>query len=117
MVRALRPQGRCRRRGASHVVRRIEAGHIDADLGGGIIKQRVARLGKGKSGGYRTIVACRVGDRAVFLHGFSKSDRANIDDADLERLKSAAKQVLSWDEAQVATQLKSGAWIEIDGDV
>jgi hypothetical protein len=95
-------------------IRSIEAGRVDADLGGGIVKQRVARRRQGKSGGYRTIIAYRSGDRAVFLHGFAKSDVDNIDTDDLERLKGAAKQMLSWDEAQVAKQLVTGAWLEID---
>jgi len=32
-------------------VERAESGLIDANLGGGLIKQRVARLGQGRSGG------------------------------------------------------------------
>jgi hypothetical protein len=36
-------------------VRRAERGLIDADLGGGVIKQRLAREGQGKSGGFRII--------------------------------------------------------------
>jgi hypothetical protein len=33
-------------------VARAEKGQVDADLGGGVIKQRIARPGRGKSGGY-----------------------------------------------------------------
>lgn len=36
-------------------VERAEAGKIDADLGGGLIKQRVARSVEGRAGGFRTI--------------------------------------------------------------
>ena len=60
-----------------------ERGLVDAGLGGGLIKQRTARPGQGKSGGYRTIIAYRRGDRAVFLFGFAKSERANLDDDEL----------------------------------
>ena len=63
-------------------VERAERGRVDADLGGGLIKQRVAREGQGKSGGYRTIIAYRQGDRSVFLFGFAKSGRDNISEAD-----------------------------------
>ncbi|MSO77769.1 MAG: type II toxin-antitoxin system RelE/ParE family toxin [Alphaproteobacteria bacterium] len=63
-------------------VRVAEDGLVDADLGGGLIKQRVARSGQGKSGGYRTVIAYRRGDRAVFLFGFAKNERANLDDDD-----------------------------------
>jgi hypothetical protein len=62
---------------------RAEHGRIDADLGNGLIKQRVARPGKGKSGGYRTLIAYRRGDRAIFLFGFAKSEKENIDAQEL----------------------------------
>jgi hypothetical protein len=71
-------------------VGRAGRGLVDADLGGGLIKQRVARPGQGRSGGYRTVIAFRRLDRAVFLHGFAKSERDNIKDADLARLKRLA---------------------------
>ena len=61
-------------------IERAERGTIDADLGGGLIKQRVARPGQGRSGGYRMIVAYRAAGRGVFLYAFAKSERDNIDD-------------------------------------
>lgn len=63
-------------------VERAVGGLVDADLGGGLIKQRVARQGQGRSGGYRTIIALRR-DRAFFLHCFAKNDQANISDVEL----------------------------------
>jgi hypothetical protein len=59
-------------------ITRAELGLIDAELGGGLIKQRVARSGGGRSGGYRTVIAFRAAQRAVFLYGFAKSERDNI---------------------------------------
>jgi hypothetical protein len=47
-------------------VERAKRGLIDADLGGHIIKQRVARPGQGKRGGFRMLIGFR-SDRAVFL--------------------------------------------------
>jgi hypothetical protein len=47
-------------------------GSIDADLGGGVIKQRMARASEGKSGGVRSIILFRFHGRAVFVHGFEK---------------------------------------------
>jgi hypothetical protein len=55
-------------------VSRAEAGLIDANLGGGVVKQRVARPGAGRSGGYRSLLFFRTGARAVFAFGFAKSD-------------------------------------------
>ena len=60
-------------------IARAEKGLIDADLGGGLVKQRLAREGQGKSGGYRMVIAYRAGDRAVFLEGVAKSRHDNID--------------------------------------
>jgi hypothetical protein len=62
----------------SEAIDRAEDGKLDADLGGGLIKQRVARPGKGRSGGFRTIIAYRKGERAIFLHMFAKAQQANL---------------------------------------
>jgi hypothetical protein len=98
-----------RREGISDValakaVRAAESGLVDADLGGGLIKQRVARPGQGKSGGYRTVIVYRRGDLAVFLLGFAKNDRGNIDDDELEDLRGQARVFLrlSMDQIEAA---------------
>jgi hypothetical protein len=61
-------------------IERAEGGIVDADLGGGVIKQRVARPGQGRSGGYRVLIAYRFGDRSVFLYGFAMNERENIEE-------------------------------------
>ena len=76
-------------------IERADAGLIDADLGHGLIKQRVARAGQGRSGGYRTIIAYRSGHRAVFLFGFAKSALSNIDDATLAHWQAIGADVLA----------------------
>ena len=60
-------------------VKNADAGLIDADYGGGVIKQRIARPNEGKSGGYRSIILFRRGVRSFFVFGFAKSEQANID--------------------------------------
>ena len=92
---------------------RAERGLVDADLGGNVIKQRVARPGQGRSGGFRTLVAFRIETRAVFLHGFSKSDQDNISDDELQGLRKAAVEVLGWSDEDVATLLDGGKWTEL----
>jgi hypothetical protein len=69
-----------------------DAGHVDADLGGGIIKQRVARQGEGKSGGSRTYIILRRHDRAVYIFGFEKKDQANIEPDEWIALKKSLKK-------------------------
>jgi hypothetical protein len=68
---------------------------IEVNLGGDLIKQRVAQPGAGKRGGYRTVIAYRKGARAFFLLGFAKSARANIDDDELAALKRRAAGLLA----------------------
>ena len=78
----------------ARAVRAAEDGLIGADLGGGLVKQRVARVGQGKSGGFRTVIAYRRGDRAIFLLGFAKSERDNVGDDELDELKGLARGFL-----------------------
>jgi len=59
-------------------VHRAERGLVDADLSGGVIKQRIARPGEGRSGGFRSILYFRSHERAFFVFGFAKSDLDKI---------------------------------------
>ena len=95
---------------------RAEKGQIDADLGGGVIKQRIARPGQGKSKGYRTIILFRRSVRAFFIYGFSKSHRANIDDDEEQQFKEAARIVLSLTEKQLTELLKRGDFAEVKSE-
>ena len=92
-------------------VARAEKGQIDADLGGGVIKQRIARPGQGRSKGYRVIIFFRHG-RAFFVYGFSKSQRANINNQEEQQFKEASKIVLALTETQLAVRLKRGDLVE-----
>lgn len=76
------------------VVWEMEDGIIHADLGGGVFKQRVARKGQGKSGGYRVIVLYKISKLALFVHGFSKSDEDNISPAQEEKFKDLSRLYL-----------------------
>ena len=93
-------------------VARAEKGQIDADLGGEVIKQRIARPGQGRSRGYRTIILFRRGVKAFFVYGFSKSQRANINDDEAQHFKEAAKIVPTLTENALAARLKEGDFVE-----
>jgi hypothetical protein len=97
-------------------VARAENGLIDADLGGGLIKQRVARPGAGKSGGYRTLVLYRNGERAVFAFGFAKSGMDNIDDKDEARLKALAEVTLGFSDLEITMLVEAGKLVEVRCD-
>jgi len=95
---------------------RAERGLIDVDLGGGLIKQRVARQGQGRSGGYRMLVGYRMNDRSVFLLGFAKKERENIEDNELLSLREAAERWLAADAARIQKELELGNLQEVNHD-
>ena len=78
----------------AEAIARVERGLIDADLGRGLIKQRVARKGAGRSGGFRTVIAYRAGTRAVFLFGFAKSAQSNLAPNDERDLADYGRMLL-----------------------
>jgi hypothetical protein len=85
---------------------RADRGLVDADLGDGIIKQRVARSGQGRSGGYRMLVAYRAATRAVFLYAFAKNERDNIGPADLLAWREVGALLLAADERSIASAIE-----------
>ena len=90
-----------------------DAGNIDVDYGGGVIKQRISRSKTRKSGGYRTIILYRHGDKAFFVYGFAKNVLQNIDKADVQGFKKLAKVMLSATEPQTELMLDKGEIEEI----
>jgi len=92
---------------------RANEGSIDADLGGGVIKQRIARAGEGKSGGSRSIILFRFQGRSVFVHGFEKKDAGNIKANELEAFRELANVVLGYSDTEIAKRVADGALIEI----
>ncbi|MDO8207515.1 MAG: type II toxin-antitoxin system RelE/ParE family toxin [Gallionella sp.] len=94
-------------------VERAENGHIDADLGGGVIKQRIARPGEGKSKGYRSIVIFCKGELSFFVYGFSKSELGNIREDEEEQFKKMARHVLSLTEARLNELVANGQFEEV----
>ena len=97
-------------------VRRARKGLIDADLGGGVIKQRIARKGGGRSGGFRTIMLFRRGELAFFVYGFAKSGRDNVRRDELATFRLLAVEYLSLDQADLAAAQAVGAIIEVKCD-
>lgn len=98
----------------SEAVMQAEAGRVDADLGGGVIKQRVARPGQGKSGGFRAIVLFRRGHRAFFVYGFAKSDRDNIRADELKAFRKLAGEMLRLNDAALEAAIANGTITEIE---
>jgi len=89
-------------------------GMIGADLGGGVIKQRIARAGEGKSGGSRSIILFKKNDRAVYVHGFEKKDRANIGPDELEAFRRYAQVYLGYTNAELSQRVEDGALFRVE---
>ena len=92
---------------------RAARGLVDADLGGNLIKQRVARPGQGKSGSYRTVIAYRTANRAVFLHGFAKNAKANIGPRELAHWQLIAADLLGATDAAIEVALADDELTEV----
>ena len=97
-------------------VAEMAEGLIDADLGGNVLKKRVALPGRGKSGGVRTLVATRRGTRWFFVFGFEKNDRTNISDIELDGLQSLASDLLARNGRQLDEAIAEGVLLEICHD-
>ena len=95
-------------------VERAKNGLIDADLGGGIIKQRIAREGQGKSRGYRSIIVINYKDRAFFVFGFPKNEQDNLCQGELLEYREMAKRLLSTTEKDLSEFLARGKLMEIE---
>ncbi len=94
-------------------IERANKGLISADLGSGLIKQRIARKGQGKSGGFRSIIIFKAEDRAFFVYGFAKNHQDNISETELKALKKLSSELLSYSEQDLLIAIKKGIFKEI----
>jgi hypothetical protein len=92
----------------------MERGLVDATLGGQVVKKRVALPGRGKRGSTRTLVAFKQGDKAFFIYGFAKNERANVSGKELQALKRLAKELLNYPAPALAKAMLAGELIEIE---
>lgn len=97
-------------------VREMSAGLYEADLGGGLLKKRIARPGQGKSGGFRTLVAAKKKNRWIFVFGFPKNERNNIDKDEEEALKVLAAYLLSLSDQELYKAQRVGELTGVDCD-
>jgi hypothetical protein len=95
-------------------VQNLENGLVDADYGGGLIKQRLARSGEGKSSGYRSIVAFKSGTRSIFVFTFSKNVKKNLTAIEVREFKKAAAIYLKMTEDQISLAIRENELIEVE---
>ncbi|HAV8632071.1 TPA: type II toxin-antitoxin system RelE/ParE family toxin [Escherichia coli] len=98
------------------VVELADKGLISADLGSGVIKQRLARRGSGKSGGYRTIIFYRVAEKAFFIYAYAKNERENITTIEENAFRKAAHHVLNLTDEQLAQLILQGQFTEVPNE-
>lgn len=96
-------------------VMEMENGPADA-LGGHVYKKRIGLPGRGKRGGVRTLIAFRRGDRAIYLYGYPKNERANISDRELEALQLLTAQLLSYSDTDIEKAISAGELIEVSNN-
>lgn len=94
-------------------VREMERGLVDADLGGGLFKKRLAREGFGKRSGYRVLVAARWGSRYVWLHAYAKNERSDVRPDELKALRFAAGLFLGFGESELQAAVAAGVLVEV----
>lgn len=99
-----------------NAVEEAEAGKIDANYGGGVIKQRIARAGAGKSGGYRSIILYLKGSRAFFVYGFSKNDKDSLEKNEEVNFKRLANLTLKLSAEDISALLDNGTYEEMKND-
>jgi|GEM_PF-687769 len=89
-------------------------GLIDADLGGHVMKKRMAIGGRGKRGGVRTLLAYKSGDKAFFVYGFAKNVWASVRTDELKALKHLAKELMGYSDKALTKAIRHGALIEVE---
>ena len=94
-------------------IKRAQSGLVDANLGSGVIKQRIARLHQGKSGGFRTVIFFRAGERAFFIFGFAKNERGNLSKSELKEYKILAKRILALTAIEIQSLVEAQKFTEV----
>lgn len=95
-------------------IRKAESGLIDADLGGGLIKQRIPRDNLGAARGSRAIVFYKREKVAVFLHLFPKSAKANLKTSELAMYLEMARWLERLTELELTALGRERGWREIE---
>jgi hypothetical protein len=97
-------------------MREMMSGLYEAELGGSLLKKRIARLGRGKRSGFRIIVATNRADRWYFIYGFAKNELAGIDEAEKVVLKKVAAALLAMPSSALGNAEREGELMEVKCD-
>jgi len=95
-------------------IKNLEDGLSTSDLGNHLFKIRVKRKHSGKSSGFRTVVAYKEDDKAIFLYGFGKNERGNIDNSELQYFKKLGNDILALNNDQLKQFLEQKILFDIE---
>ncbi len=95
-------------------IQNLESGLSVSDLGGNLFKVRVKREHSGKSSGFRTIIVFKSGEKAIFLYGFGKNEKENIDKSELQYLKTLGYDLISLDSKQLNSAISKGVLFDLE---
>lgn len=97
-------------------LKEVAGGSFEANLGGHVLKKRVPFPGQGKRGSGRTIICFKKDDRAIFVHGFAKNEKANVSKKELIAFRRVAEILLNLSPDQIARSISTGTFIEVNTD-
>ena len=95
-------------------VAEMNTGMIDANLGAGLFKKRIAMPGQGKRGSWRALLGVQAGKKAFFLYLFPKNSRDNIEDDEIKALKRLTRYYLTLKPSEIKTALQCGELNEVN---
>lgn len=91
----------------------VQDGNFEASLGGHIYKKRIKFKGQGKSGSGRTIICYKKGNRAIFIHGFTKNQKSNLSKKELSIFKELSRILLNFSTKEMLIAITNGDIIEV----
>jgi len=102
------------KRELANALTEVVPGNFEANLGGHLYKKRIRFEGQGKSGGGRTIICYKKGDRAIFVHGFAKNEKSNLSKKELIAFKELSKILLKLSPEEIAIAIENKDLIEVN---
>lgn len=97
-----------------NAINELESGLSMADLGNHLFKVRVKREHSGKRAGFRTIILFKADDKAIFLFGFGKNEKENIDKNELQYFKKLADDLLSLNSEQLEKAISQKVLFDLE---
>lgn len=89
---------------------------FEANLGGYVLKKRMATKDRGKSGSARTIVVFKKEGHCFFVYGFEKNEKENISVSEKKAFKLLAKELLGFSDFLLNGHVRNNQLLEIDYD-